>query len=408
MLYCAVSMGAMGQRQAAERPLLEEYESLDDKTTGYALRILQSLCFNYLDAGQLELVRQTAGLLLQQAARSGLPVLPGWARLFLGSVHYQWNDLDAAEAYFVELLDQRYLIQSLTAHHGVAYLALVYQARGASPETWRVVEILSDFQVEQQGREEDGLRSLRAGLMLEKGDREGAFRWADAFTIPPPDVPLLWAEVPHITRARILLARNRAEDVRMALQILDEVLEIADRTHNTRCKIPILALRALALDAQGQTEQALVALQEAVDLSRPGGFLRSFVDLGPRIEGLLGRLAEQSADAEPIRRILAAFPGSGSGRITGDTQPTPGRRDGSAASIPVAGSSALVEPLTARELQILTLLREPIWPKEIARQLDISYLTVKRHLLNIYGKLDAHTRWEAVNKAIELGILPPR
>jgi LuxR family maltose regulon positive regulatory protein len=408
IVYWGMSMGAIGQAQAAERLLLEEYESLDDKTTGYALRILQALCFNYLNAGQLEPARRTAHVLLRQATRGGLPVLQGWARLFLGVVHYQWNDLDAAGVHLAELLDQRHLIQSLAAHHGMAGLALVYQARGESAEAWRVVEILSEFQVEQRGNEENEAHSLRSGLMLDQGNREGAFRWADAFTAPPPDAPLFWVEVPHITRARILLARNRADDVHLALQILDELLDIAERTHNTRSKITILALRALALDAQGQAEQALVTLQEAVDLSQPGGFLRAFVDLGPPMEGLLGRLVEQSPAAEPIYCIMAAFPGSGLAKVTGDTQTPPGRRDRSAPDVPGSGIPALVEPLTARELEILTLLREPIWPKEIARRLDISYLTVKRHTVNLYGKLGVNTRWDAVNTAVELGLLPPR
>ena len=408
ILYWGVAVGAMGQWREAEHTLLEEYELLDDKTTEYAARILQALCLGYLNAGQLDSARQTAELLLQLAIRTEMNILQGWARFWLGVVYYQWNDLDAAEAHLTQLLDQRYLVQSLTGYHGMAGLARVYQIKGVISEAWRVVDILSNFEMEQRGREGDEVRSLRAKLMLDQGKREGAFRWADTFTSPPPDVPLLWIEVPHITRARILLARNRADDVRLALHILDELLDIAERTHNTRSKIPILALRALALDAQEDTERALVALQEAVDLSLPGGFLRAFIDLGPRMEGLLSRLAEQSSDAEPIRGILAAFAGSGLGEISGDTKVLPQHSDRTAGGIPATGVPALIEPLTARELQILTLLREPMRPKDIARQLDISYLTVKRHLVNIYGKLDVKTRWDAVSKAIELGILPPR
>jgi LuxR family maltose regulon positive regulatory protein len=334
-------------------------------------------------------------------------VIPqGWARFFLGLVAYQWNDLDAAGVHLAELAGQRYEIQSLAAHHGLTYLALVHQARGESAEAWRVVEILSQFQLEQRGYEEDEVHSLRAGLMLDQGDREGAYRWADAFSAPVPDRLLLWAEVPHITRARILLARNRGDDIRLALEILDALLDIAERTHNTRSKITILALRALAVDAQGHPADALGTLQAAVDLARPGGFLRALVDLGAPMKELLERLARdaaQGAAAEPIHRILAAFPGSGPGMVAGDT-PTPPERRG----YPALAVQAPVEPLTARELEILTLLREPLWPKEIAHRLDISYLTVKRHTVNVYGKLGVNTRWDAVNRAVELGILPPR
>jgi LuxR family maltose regulon positive regulatory protein len=65
----------------------------------------------------------------------------------------------------------------------------------------------------------------------------------------------------------------------------------------------------------------------------------------------------------------------------------------------------LVEQLTVRELQVLALLGEPLSPKEIARTLDISHGTMKRHVANIYGKLDVTTRWDAVAQAKALGLL---
>ena len=68
----------------------------------------------------------------------------------------------------------------------------------------------------------------------------------------------------------------------------------------------------------------------------------------------------------------------------------------------------LVEPLTARELDVLALLRERLSNKEIARKLYLSPMTVKRHLVNIYGKLGVNKRWDAVLKAEALGVLPPR
>ena len=60
----------------------------------------------------------------------------------------------------------------------------------------------------------------------------------------------------------------------MALQILDALDEIARRTYNTRYQIELLALRALLLDAQGVTGEAGTVLQQALDLARPGGFIR--------------------------------------------------------------------------------------------------------------------------------------
>ena len=63
----------------------------------------------------------------------------------------------------------------------------------------------------------------------------------------------------------------------------------------------------------------------------------------------------------------------------------------------------IAEPLTAREMDVLMLLREPLSNKEIASQLYLSPSTVKRHTINLYGKLGVHSRREAVAAAIDLG-----
>jgi LuxR family maltose regulon positive regulatory protein len=239
--------------------------------------------------------------------------------------------------------------------------------------------------------------------MLLQGDLEGAGRWADTFTDPPPDQPLLWLEEPQVTRARILVARGAEADLRLARQTLDVLDEITERTHNTRYKIEILALRALALDAQGETSAAESILMQAVDLSRPGGFIRVFVDLGKPMQEMLRRLAKQGLPMEAIGRILAAFPAEYSPPEDDDNLPG----NASPARQPSPGNSMLAEPLTTRELEVLNLLRGPSSIKEIALKLNISYATASRHTVNIYGKLGVNGRWKAVARAEELNIFPP-
>jgi LuxR family maltose regulon positive regulatory protein len=176
------------------------------------------------------------------------------------------------------------------------------------------------------------------------------------------------------------------------LDILDE---IADRTHNTRYKIEVLALRALALFTQQKAGEAESILKQAVDLSRPGGFIRVFVDLGKPMKDMLRQLAKQGHSMEAIGRILAAFPE--------DNENLPGNASPARQSSP--GNAMLAEPLTPRELEVLYLLRGPLSIKEIALQLHISYATSKRHTINIYAKLGVNQRWNAVARAEELHIL---
>ena len=224
------------------------------------------------------------------------------------------------------------------------------------------------------------------------------YRWADAYAAPVVGRSLLWLQDPHLAKARILLARGTDADVQSALDILDALLEIAQRTFSVRSQIEVLVLRALALERQGKAAAAVAALQQAVELARPGGFIRVFVDLGPPMQTMLLRLAGH--EALPPRPYAASWPRSLSlKRRSRPVMPEPGF------TLPTPGS---VEPLTDRELEVLALLRERLSNKEIAHMLGLSPATVKRYTVNLYGKLGVGKRSDAVIKAEALGILPPR
>jgi LuxR family maltose regulon positive regulatory protein len=69
-------------------------------------------------------------------------------------------------------------------------------------------------------------------------------------------------------------------------------------------------------------------------------------------------------------------------------------------------SSALVEPLSERELQVLQLTAEGLTNQEVTSRLFLSLNTVKAHTRNIYGRLGVRSRTQAVARARALGILP--
>ncbi|MGB7096564.1 MAG: LuxR C-terminal-related transcriptional regulator, partial [Anaerolineales bacterium] len=366
-----------------------------DKNDTYALLLLRSLAFIYLNTGQLDQASRIAQVQLQGATNRKIQIMQNWADWFLGVLCYSRNELDASAQYFGQIVKNRYTAQISTYRDAVAGLALIHQIQGESTEAFQMVESISKFDLEQRGSEDERTSSLRARLLLMQGDMEGPGHWADAFTVPPPDQPFVWLEEPRVTRARVLVARGKEADLQLALQILDTLEDIAERTYNTRYKIEMLALRALALHAQGETSAAYAVLKQALDLGRPGCFIRVFVDLGVPMRAMLQRLVEQEHTVVMIRRILAAFQEDDSYLH-------------SSAHHPSLGNSTLVEPLTPREREVLLLLREPMSIKEIALKLNISYATAKRHTINIYGKLGVNQRGKAVARAEELNILPPR
>ena len=119
------------------------------------------------------------------------------------------------------------------------------------------------------------------------------------------------------------------------------------------------------------------------------------------MQRMLHRLEKQGNSMETIRRILAAFPQDDNDLVNSKSAAQPSRH-------PSLGISTLAEPLTPRELEVLILLQGPSSIKEIANQLHISYATARRHTINLYGKLGVNQRWNAVARAEELNLLPPR
>ena len=186
-LFWGMSMRASGRSDAAQRTLSAEYASLVGQRDAYTLRLLFALCFNLLETGHLEQVRQTAQTLLEQATPDRLLILQGWAHYFLGVVHYAWNELDTAVRYFAEVADKCYIVHTQAARSSMIGLARAHLARAESAEARRVMELLSQLDLERAGQERDDTRSLRAQLAYLQGDAEAALRWADAYTTPIPD-----------------------------------------------------------------------------------------------------------------------------------------------------------------------------------------------------------------------------
>jgi LuxR family maltose regulon positive regulatory protein len=72
---------------------------------------------------------------------------------------------------------------------------------------------------------------------------------------------------------------------------------------------------------------------------------------------------------------------------------------------PPGAPRALIEPLSQRELEVLTLIYKGLSNQEIGQKLFVSLSTVKWHNQNIFDKLDVQRRTEAVARAQALNLL---
>ena len=70
-----------------------------------------------------------------------------------------------------------------------------------------------------------------------------------------------------------------------------------------------------------------------------------------------------------------------------------------------ASAGQLVEALSEREVEVLQMVAAGMSNKEIANELILAVSTVKRHMSNVYGKLNVNNRTQAVARARDLHLL---
>jgi LuxR family maltose regulon positive regulatory protein len=194
-----------------------------------------------------------------------------------------------------------------------------------------------------------------------------------------------------LSQARVHLAQG---DTSRALAVLGPLRRQVEVKGWEDERLKVMVLQAVALHAHGEKDKAAQLLADALALAEPEGFVRIFVDEGPPMARLLYEALSRGTATHYVRRLLAAF------SIAEPEQPKPSK-----SQIP---ESELVEPLSERELEVLQLIAEGLTNQVISTRLYISLNTVKAHNRNIYGKLNVHSRTQAIARSQELGLLPRR
>lgn len=239
----------------------------------------------------------------------------------------------------------------------------------------------------------------QAGLDLARGDLDAVARWARDAGIDDGDLDYVQGYYAHYRSAALSLAQG---DAQRALALLRDMATAIEAAGAYGLLIQVLALEALALHQQGKDREALNVLERAIRLAEPEGFVRSFVGKGARMRELLELARDRQIVPGYVARLLRAFaPQAGQESATAPVVAGP-----QSTSRAEQAAAQMVEPLSDRELEVLRLLGLGLTNREIGERLYIAPGTVKAHTASIYGKLDVHSRMQAVARAHELGILP--
>lgn len=176
--------------------------------------------------------------------------------------------------------------------------------------------------------------------------------------------------------------------------------------------IEILVLRALAFRAENKHGCAFRAINQAIHLAEQEANIRVFLDEGSLMQILIAEF-RRALTAKPrlnrhdrmrfVQNVSQSFLNT-EGQVEDEgftdvhtVQSNPGNGD---------GNESLVDPLSEREIEVLSLIAEGMPNRRIAQQLVLAPSTVHWHTKNIYSKLNVHSRTQAVYRARELAVLP--
>jgi LuxR family maltose regulon positive regulatory protein len=309
--------------------------------------------------------------------------IAGLAHVGMGELLYEWNDLDGAMHHLTKSIDLGERSGSVDILFPArAALAMVRQTMG---DALGALEVMREG--EQAARAAglpaqmlDRLAAFGARLRLAQGDMATAARLLEERGIGADDALDHQNELEHLVLSRVLLAQKEVE---AALGLLERIRSMAEAAGRMGTAIKALVLQALARGVQNDEIRALAALERALELAEPEGYVRTFLDEGAPMAALLRRSWAKGVSPGYAGRLIAAL-------------------ESSAEGLPAESPS---EHLSERELEVLRLVASGMSNAEVSRALFVSLATVKKHINNIYRKLGTHNRTSALACARELHLL---
>jgi LuxR family transcriptional regulator, maltose regulon positive regulatory protein len=325
-----------------------------------------------------------------------LPVACG-VYLVAGQVACAANQLGEAQQHITTGLTLAQQIGlSMAILEGKATLARVQCALGEGAAALATLADAQAIAIRTDLHRFDGqLAICEAELQLRLGNRAAAERWAASVGESASFKPATWGEPAYLLYARVLLIQQNPQ---AALNLLARMAEWEQAGERYGRIIPITILQALAHQSLGQPQHALACLAQGVRLAAPEHYDRAFLDEGPPITALLPAVHDSAAsfvdhllNKFQLERLRCA--GESAPPLLLDTQPISSE------------AAALVEPISARERDVLYLLADGLTYAQIAAHLVVSLNTVRSHVKNLYGKLGVHQRMQAIVRARGLQLL---
>lgn len=341
--------------------------------------------------GKLHEAWQVAQRAIHLGSTPGGPLLPNACYAYATSARIlcEWNDLDGALAAITQGIAQGEQTGNTDfLCDGYPVLMYIHLARGSLPEAQTALVRAEEMVRKRDIAHKYGyIATARAVLWLAEGRLEEVKRWQRQPQEQRQPTPLLLTEMQALIDARYALLTQRPQE---ALAILDPLLPAAEAGKRGDHVLKILLLQTQAYQAL-ESEQAGACLERLLPLAEREGYLRLFLDTGMAPDKLFAYLPEHLRASMTVRAVLRAW------RQPSLTTSLPSHAERSV--------QLLVEPLSPREREILSLIASGASNQEIADTLVIAPNTVKRHIGHILAKLGVSNRTQALVQARKIGLI---
>jgi len=216
-------------------------------------------------------------------------------------------------------------------------------------------------------------KAISSALNWIKQKEPTSLKWAQE-TDHNPKLPMVNFTSTPILQASILATSGDVPSIKKALLILNDSIDFLKKHNNTLFLIRSLVILSLAQAKLNNSVKSEEAFLEALELAQPRNLVLPFLILKEQLADLRKNCHLSGAQEGFIDEITASM-----------------EKEHTSPDIKMI--------LSRRESEILGLIKTNLTNKEIGNQLHISQLTVKRHIANIYKKLNTQSRKEAIRLA---------
>ncbi len=306
--------------------------------------------------------------------------MTGHAQAEIGVIMREQNDLDGAVEQIrrgIELCREWQHGEGLAV--GLLELAETHRLRGEYDQAEALIDEARQFASGMSPWAQGLAEGFAARLALSRGEIESAACWADRSGLLADGAEIGFERISEcVPLIRLWIVQGEAD---RALSFIAPLIERDQGCGRYGRLVELLALKAAALASRGDRDDTLEALGEAVELASPSRYVRPFMDY----QAILVPYLKELPPSAHRDRLLEAF--------------------GAEVQADGASQGELDEPLNDREVTVLRLMSAGQSNREIGDEMYLSVNTIRWYASQIYLKLGAKNRSEAVAIARELGII---